>query len=87
VPAPALPHARQDTPGHVDETEEVSLEHGTDFIVLALLDRGHVTEASIVHQDINFAESRFGLLHGLGDLRRIRDVQLESKPTAICSGR
>src|ERR1035437_6311081 len=25
VPAPALPHARQDRPGHVDETEEVSL--------------------------------------------------------------
>ena len=47
---------------HFDQAEEVSLEHGPEFRVLAFLDCGHVAEAGVVHQDIDFAESCFGLL-------------------------
>ena len=71
----ALPHARQHGLDHVDDAEVVGVEHRPDLGVLALLDRGHVAVARVVHQDVDGAQALPGLGHRGGDLVADRHVE------------
>ena len=58
-----VPERRARMPGSTalivrDGAEEVGLEQGSDVGVVALLDRGAVAVAGVVHQDVDAAEAR-----------------------------
>ena len=61
--------------GHAHQAEKVGLEHGADLLVLALLDRGHVAVAGIVHEHVDAAEGVTRRLHRRRHLGRLGDVQ------------
>ena len=69
------PHAGQDGLDHRDGAEEVRLEQGADLGVVAFFDRGAITVAGVVDQDVDAAEPLLGLLHGGGDLVGMGDVK------------
>ena len=70
-------HARQHRPGQREEAEHVGVELGTDLGLVALLDARLVAVARVVDQHVDAPEATFGRLHGIGDLPRASDIQLE----------
>jgi hypothetical protein len=76
---PAAAHGRERGSDDVDEAEDVGLEHRADILVLALLDRGRIADAGIVHEHIDATMPRFRLGdHGL-DLIRSREIHRQGQ--------
>ncbi len=76
---PASAHPRQHGLDHRDRAEEVRLEKPTDIGIVALLDGGAVPVPGVVDQDVDAAESAFGLCYGARDLLGTGDVEGESQ--------
>src|SRR6516164_8147489 len=62
VAFPACAHARQNGLSQGDQTKDVSLEHGANFIILAFFDSGEVTITGVIDQHVDAAELVFRCL-------------------------
>ena len=78
-PGPAGAHAGQHRLHHAERAEQVDLVHRLDGRFVALLDRGDIAIAGIVHEHVDRAEPRLRGRHRRTDLRGIGDVERQRK--------
>jgi len=57
--------------------EEVGVEQVANILFAGLLYCGAIAVAGVVHQYVDRAKSRFGLLHRFGDLAALPDVEFQ----------
>jgi hypothetical protein len=61
--------------GQGDEAEDVGFELAADLFILALFDGGEVAVASIIHEHIDAAKTRFGIGNGPADGLLTGDIE------------
>ena len=80
----ALPsHDRQYSARHPRQPEEVDLEHPTDLVLIAFFDCAEISDAGVVHQHVDPAETLVGAGRGGLDLNRVGHVQLQNESTIL----
>ena len=70
-------HAREHCLRHENEAEKVGVEQVANILFAGFLYCGAITVAGVVHQHVDRAKSRFGLLHRFGDLAALPDVEFQ----------
>jgi hypothetical protein len=71
------PHAGKHRLGQGNEAEEIGLDHGAYFLILAFLHGRQIAVAGVVHQHVDAPEGAFRRRHGAGRLLAIGDVERE----------
>ncbi len=73
-PPVAFAHPRQRQSAGVEHRRQVDGEDGVPFLHRELIQRRHVLNAGVVHQNVHAAELAFGILHHVRYLARIAEI-------------